>query len=280
MPLPAVRVMSLLAHNTAGRRPFASCAYAETTWAVPPPPRRCDAHNSAAPPALAGRDQQHERPLPLARLRGETQRVVSVLHRLRHLDRHRRRAGPVVAELPRHRCHGNPCLVGLSTDHIVARPVDHPLHVDGHIGVRARVHRNDGRRHVHRHRKTARAERRRRRRRSGPPRLVRLRRQRERQLSATRKNRFRKIRLVGRPAIDVQPVDVLQPVVSGRTRRGDPNEFVCGKGNFDAIEQRCVHGQGRRPRDAGIQAHRRPHIPSRHGAQVVIARLAVGRRAE
>jgi hypothetical protein len=26
--------MSLLAHDTAGRRPIASCAYAETTWAV------------------------------------------------------------------------------------------------------------------------------------------------------------------------------------------------------------------------------------------------------
>ena len=89
-------------------------------------------------------------------------------------------------------------------------------------------------------------------------------RRRERQLAATGKNRFRKIRLVSRLPIDGQAADVLQPMGSGRAGCGDPNEFVCGKNYFDAVEQRGVHRQRRSSRNAGIQAHRRPHIPRRH----------------
>ena len=152
---------------------------------------------------LPRRNQQHECPLPLARFGRQHQRVVPIPHRVRDLDRHRRCPRSVVTELSRHRLHGNASFRRLSADLVVAGPVDHPLHVDGHIRRRPGIHRHQSRRDINRQRQTPRLKRRRRRRCSGPPRLVRLRRKRELQLTATRKQRLRQIRLVGRPPINM-----------------------------------------------------------------------------
>ena len=48
------------------------------------------------------------------------------------------------------------------------------------------------------------------------------------------------------------------------------------KRDHDAIEERCVHGEDRRPRGTRVQAEGGPDIPAGHRAEIVVARLAVG----